>query len=52
MSLKILSPLIHVISPLMGRTPIDGYPPFKGISIDRVHSFHPLTIDRGDFRSS
>ena len=52
MSLKILSPLIHVIPPLMGRTPIDGYPPFKGISIDRVHSFHPLTIDRGDFRSS
>ena len=52
MSLQILSPLIYVISPLMGRTPIDGYPPFKGISIDRVHSFHPLTIDRGDFRSS
>jgi hypothetical protein len=51
MRLKTLSPLIHVLSPLIGRTPIDGYPPFKGISIDRVRSFHPLTIDRGDFRS-
>jgi len=50
MSLKSLSPLIHALSPLIGRTPIDGYPPFKGISIDRVRSFHPLTIDRGDFQ--
>jgi hypothetical protein len=50
MSLKSLSPLIQTLSPKIGRTPIDGYPPFKGISIDRVRCFHPLTIDRGDFQ--
>jgi hypothetical protein len=51
MSLKSLSPLIQKLSPEIGRTAIDGYSPFKGISIDSVHSFHPLIIDRGDFRS-
>jgi len=43
MTQKNLSPLIIFLSPEIGGTPIDGYPPFKGISIDRVHSFHPLT---------
>jgi len=45
-----LSPLIQKLSPKIGRTAIDGYSPFKGISIDNVHSLHPSTIHRGDFR--
>jgi hypothetical protein len=50
MTPKNLSTLINPLSTEIGRTPIDTYPPYKGISIDRVHNFHRLTIDRGYFR--